>query len=106
MSLHRRIDWNAARRDMRKDRSAAPNTGLLAAKAIEAARLERLAKEAGAVPFAVAGSYDRSAIMTAAIAHARLQRAKGNKAPWSQLVGQALRFTWSRAKQQRAFATH
>jgi hypothetical protein len=68
--------------------------------------LERLAREAASVPFAVAGSYDRSAIMKAAIAQARLQKAKGSKLPWSQLVGQALKFIWTRAKQQRAFAAH
>jgi hypothetical protein len=92
-------------RDMRQDRSK-PAAGFLAAKAIETARLDRLAKEAAAVPFAVAGSYDRSAIMNAAIASARAQKAKGSKAPWSQLVGSALKFIWIAAKQQRAFSTH
>jgi hypothetical protein len=103
--MHRKIDWNSAMRDMRADR-AKPVAGLMAARSLEIARLDRLAKEAASVPFAVTGSYDRSAIMKAAIAQARLQKAKGNKAPWSQLVGSALRFVWLHARQQRALATH
>ena len=106
MSLHRKIDWNAAMRDLRNDRAAPAAPRFLATRSLEVARFDRLAKEAASVPFAVAGSYDRSAIMKAAIASARLQKAKGSKAPWSQLVGSALRFIWLHAKQQRAFATH
>jgi hypothetical protein len=93
-------------RDLRKDRVAPVAPGFLAARSMEIARLDRIAKEAAAVPFAVAGSYDRSAIMKAAIASARAQKAKGSKTPWSQLVGSALRFIWLHAKQQRAFAAH
>jgi hypothetical protein len=105
MAHHRKIDWTAAMRDMRSDR-AKPVAGYLAACSLEIAHLDRLAKEAASVPFAVAGSYDRSAIMKAAIASARAQRAKGNKAPWKQLMASALKFAWIAAKQQRAFATH
>jgi len=105
MALHRKIDWTAAMRDMRMDR-AKPAAGYLAARSIEIARLDRLAKEAAAVPFVAGISYDRSAIMKAAIAHARTQKAKGDKAPWSQLVGLALKTIWRHAKQQRAFAAH
>jgi len=105
MALSRKIDWIAAMRDMRSDR-AKPVPGFLAARSLEIARLERLAREAAATPLAVAGSYDRSAIMRAAIASARAQKAKGSKAPWSQLVGQALKNIWRHAKQQRAFAAH
>jgi hypothetical protein len=106
MALSRKIDWSAAMRDMRNDRTTPIAPGLLAARSLEIARLDRLAKEAASAPLAVAGSFDRSAIMKAAIAQARLQKAKGNKAPWSQLVGSALRFIWLHAKQQRAFAAH
>lgn len=105
MAAIRKINWTAAMRDMRNDR-AKPVAGFLAARSLEIARLDRLAKEAAATPFAVAGSYDRSAIMKAALAFARAQKAKGNKAPWSQLVGSALRSVWSCAKQQRAFSAH
>jgi hypothetical protein len=50
---------------------------------MEVARLDRMAKEAASVPFVVGASFDRSAIMKAAIASAWAQRAKGNKAPRS-----------------------
>jgi hypothetical protein len=63
MALSRKIDWSSAMRDMRSDRTAPVAPGFLASRAIEAARLDRLAKEAASVPFAV--SYDRSAIMKA-----------------------------------------
>ena len=82
------------------------NAGLMAARSLDIARLDRLAKEAASVPFVAAGSYDRSAIMMAAIASARAQRAKGSKAPWQQLMASALKFAWIAAKQQRAFAAH
>ena len=91
-------------RDLRKDRVASAVPGFLAARSMEIAHLDRLAKEAAAIPFAVAGSYDRSAIMKAAIASARAQKAKGSKVAWSQLVGAALKTIWRHAKQQRAFA--
>lgn len=106
MALHRKLDWTSAMRDIRKDRTAPAAPGFLATRSMEIARLDRLAKKAAAAPFAVAGSYDRSAIMKAAIASARAQKAKGSKAPWSQLVGFALKNLWRHAKQQRAFAIH
>jgi hypothetical protein len=106
MAFTRKIDWTAAMRDMRSDRAAPVAPGILASRAIETARLDRLAKEATAVPFVVGTSFDRSAIMKAAIASARAQRAKGSKAPWPALVGAALKTIWRHAKQQRAFAAH
>jgi hypothetical protein len=93
-------------RDLRNDRVAPAAPGFLAARSMEIACLDRLTKEAAAAPFAVAGSYDRSAIMKAAIASAWAQKAKGSKAPWSQLVGFALKNIWRNAKAQRAFAAH
>ena len=105
MALHRKIDWTSAMRDMRANRTT-PVPGFLASRSIELARLDRLAREASAVPFVSGGSFNRSAIMTAAVARARLMRAKGDKAPWSQLMGFALRFAWICARQQRALATH
>ncbi len=105
MATIRKINWTAAMRDMRNDR-AKPVAGFLASRSLEIARLDRTAREAAAVPFAVAGSYDRSAIMKAAIASARAQKAKGSKAPWSQLVGLALKTIWRNAKAQRSFAAH
>lgn len=106
MALQRKIDWTSAMRDIRNGRAKPAASGFLAARSLEIARLDRPAKEAAAVPFAVAGSYDRSAIVKAAIASARAQKAKGSRAPWFQLVGSALKFIWIAAKQQRAFAAH
>ena len=106
MALHRKINWTAAMRDMRNDRTAPVAPGYLAGLSMERARLDRLAKEAAKQPFFAAGAFDRSAIMKAAIASARLQKAKGSKAPWSKLLSSALKFAWICAKQQRAFATH
>jgi hypothetical protein len=105
MAVQRKIDWTAAMRDMRTDR-AKPVPGFLASRSLKLARLDRLAKEAAAVPFVLGGSFNRSAIMTAAVARARLMRAKGDKAPWSQLMGFALRFAWICARQQRAMGAH
>ncbi len=105
MFLARKIDWSSAMRDMRGDR-AKPVLGFLASGSVELARLDRLAKEAAAVPFVSGGSFNRSAIMTAAVAQARLTRAKGDKALWSQLMGFALRFAWICARQQRAMGAH
>ena len=105
MALHRKIDWSSAMRDMRADR-AKPVAGFLASRSLELARLDRLAREAAYVPFVSGGSFNRSAIMTAAVARARLMRARGDKAPWSHLMGFALRFAWVCAKQQRAMGAH
>ncbi|WP_052600564.1 hypothetical protein [Microvirga lotononidis] len=91
-------------RDIRNDRSAPAAPGFLAARSLEIAHLDRLAREVAAVPFAVLGSYDRSAIMKAAVASARAQKAKGSKTSWSQLVGFALKTIWRHAKAQRALA--
>src|SRR5687768_3097791 len=104
MALQRKIDWGSAMRGIRNDRAAPAAPGVLAACSLEIARLDRLAKEAAAVPFAVAGSYDCSSIMNAAIACAREQKAKGSKATWSQLVDFDLKNIWRHAKAQRAFA--
>ncbi len=105
MALSRKIDWTAAMRDMRSDR-AKPAPGFLASRSLAMAHLDRLARDAAATPFVAAGSYDRSAIMTAALAQARAQRAKGSKAPWSQLVGAALRFVCPRARAVRIAGAH
>ncbi len=105
MAFSRKIDWTTAMRDMRVDRTN-PVPGFLASRSLELARLDRLAREAAAVPFVSGGSFNRSAIMTAAVARARLMRTKGDKAPWSKLMGFALRFAWICARQQRAMGAH
>jgi hypothetical protein len=52
-------------------------------------------------PLVVAGKYDRSAIMKAALASARADRARGVALPFSQLMSSALRTAWARAKSQQ-----
>ncbi|WP_262271141.1 hypothetical protein [Microvirga yunnanensis] len=92
-------------RDMRADR-AKPVAGFLASRSLEIARLDRLAREAASAPLVAGGTYDRSAIITAAVAQARAQQAKGGKAPWRHLVGAALSFVWARAKAARTAGVH
>jgi hypothetical protein len=48
------------------------------------------------------GTYDLSAIMSAAMADAKVHRLRDPSRPWRLLVASALRFVWSRAKAQRA----
>jgi hypothetical protein len=98
MAFSCKIDWTVA---MRADR-AKPVPGFLASRSTELARLDRLVKKAAAVPFFVASSFGRSAIMSAAVARACLMRARGDKAPWSQLMSFALRTSWICARQPRA----
>jgi hypothetical protein len=50
MSLHHKLDWNTAMRGMRNDR-VTPAPGFLAARSMEVACLDRMAKEAAMVPF-------------------------------------------------------
>lgn len=46
----------------------------------------------------IGGSYDRSAIMQAAICEARMQRANVSARSWHQLMSAALRLVWGRGK--------
>jgi hypothetical protein len=52
MALQRRINWTAGMRDIRRDRAKSA-AGFLAARSMEVARLDRMAKEAAMVPFVV-----------------------------------------------------
>lgn len=106
MALSRKIDWTAAMHDLRSDRAKPIAPAFLASRSLQIARLDRLAHETTARPLVVAGSYARSTVMTAALAQARVQRAKGSKAPWQQLVGAALRFAWARARAARIAGAH
>ena len=85
MSLRRTITWSSAQHDLRKDRAAAPapaeNPMFLASMARAKAMTAR--KEALAAPLVVAGRFDRSAIMKAALATARAERARGVSLPFS-----------------------
>ena len=93
MSFRRQINWTKARQDLTRDRAAAAapaaNPMFLASMARAKALTAR--KEALAAPLVVAGQFDRSAIMKAALASARAERARGNPLPFSQLMASALR---------------
>lgn len=105
MSIHRTLDWRAAKHELRAARPRI-DTGVMAAKALEAARVLTARNVANARPLVVNGAYNLSAIMGAAIAQARLDRSKGSTVAWSKLVGAALRFAWSRAKALRNMGAH
>lgn len=100
MTFRRQIDFNSAMRDLRNDR-AAPVPGFLAARAVEKARAEAARRELLSRPLVVGSSYDRSAIMRAAICEARMMRSRGDARAWHELMASALRFVWARAKAAR-----
>lgn len=103
MTYRRQIAWASSMRNLSQDRAApvaaAANPMFLASMARAKAQTAR--KEALALPLVVAGKFDRSAIMKAALASARADRARGVSLPWSQLMASALRAAWARAKTQR-----
>ncbi len=101
MSLRRRIDWTRAMDGFKAERSA-PVRGLLANQALERARLAAASREAASRPLVVAGAFDRSAIMTAALTEARRLRASGDRRPFRAILSGCLAFTWSRAKLARS----
>lgn len=97
MTFRRQISWTTAMRDLRTER-APVKTGFLASRAIEAAKAATARKALLSRPLVVGGSYDRSAIMQAAVCEARMQRANGSPRTWTQLMASALRLVWGRAK--------
>lgn len=105
MSLHRKIDWRAAKQEMRSARPRIDTAAILA-RSLEAARVLTARNVAAARPLVANGAYDLSAIMGAALAQARLDRSKGSTIAWSVLIGAALRFVWSRAKALRNAGAH
>ena len=106
MTLRRQLSWSSAMRDLSRQRvspsavNAMFTASLQRARALDARRIVR------SRPLVVNGIYDRSAIMRAAIAEARVERTRGSSVSWPQLMASALRFTWSRAKAQWAKDCH
>lgn len=64
-------------------------------------RLAAERAEASDQPLAVAGRYDRAAIMRAALAFARVRREAGARESWPVLISQGLRGDWIVARRQR-----
>jgi hypothetical protein len=101
MTLRRQLSWSTSMRDLSRDRAASPAVPpmFLASMARAKAATER--KQALAVPLVVGGNFDRAAIMKAALASARAERANGVGTSWSELISSGLRLAWARAKAQR-----
>ena len=102
MTYRRQLSWSTAMRDLRRDRAAPSAVNALFAASMRRARALETRRLVQSRPLVVNGVLDRSAIMSAAIAEAKVQRSRGSSASWPKLMASALRFTWSRAKAQRA----
>jgi hypothetical protein len=100
MTLRRSISWSTAMRDLSRDRAATPAANAMFAASMQRARALDARRAVQARALVVNGAYDRAAIMSAAIAEAKVERARGSSMSWSGLMASALRFAWTRAKAQ------
>lgn len=108
MSATRHISWTAAVRDMRKDRavvSPADRRATAADRGFSQIAANRARASVRVRPFVVAGSYDRAAIMSAAIVAAKGRRAVTGE-PWSVCLSSALKGTWQVAQAARRASAH
>lgn len=100
----RTIDWSAAMRGLSAERRPfAPGERAAAVRAQAYAALA--ARTASSRPLVVAGRYDRSAIMRAAVACARERRGVTGE-PWSLCLSAALRGVWATARAYRTAGAH
>jgi hypothetical protein len=106
MTYRRQLSWSTSMRDLRRDRAAPSAVNALFATSMQRARALDTRRLVQSRPLVANGVFDRSAIMSAAIAEAKVQRSRGFPASWQQLIASALRFTWSRAKAQRIEEGH
>jgi hypothetical protein len=100
MTLRRQIAWASSMRDLSRDRAVTPAVNAMFAASMQRARALDARRAVQARPLVVNGTYDRAAIMSAAIAEAKVERARGSSQSWSCLMASALRFAWARAKAQ------
>lgn len=98
MSANRKIDWTAAMHAVAADRVKRP-AGLLAARGLIAAT------SAKHRPLVVTGAYDKAAIMSAAIAAAKVHQSRTGCA-WGEALSVTLKATWALAKAARAAKAH
>lgn len=108
MSLQRSISWTAAIRDMRQDRtqvSTDDRRAINAARGYAKIAADRARISARTAPLVVAGRFDRSAIMKAAIVAARARRNATGEA-WTVCLSAALTGTWQVAKAARLAVAH
>ena len=106
MTYRRQLSWSTSMRDLRRDRAAPSAVNALFAASMQRARALETRRLVQRRPLVVNCVFDRSALMSAAIAEAKVQRSRGSSASWRQLMASALRFTWSRAKAQLAAEGH
>ena len=98
MAATRKIDWTAAMHELRGSRTRRP-AGFLAARGLIAAT------SAKRRPLVDAGAYDRAAIMSAAIAAARVHQSRFG-CTWGEALSITLKATWALAKTARAACAH
>ena len=106
MTHRRQLSWSSAVQTLRADR--APVAGLhahLAAKGFAKIAADRARLSARTAPLVVAGQYDRSAIMKAAIVAAQARKATTGEA-WGICLSAALKGTWQVAKAARLAVAH
>ena len=99
MGLRREICWMTAMRDLRSDRAAPSQKRPMLARSLRLAQLIRAVEEAASHPLCREGRYNRSAIMTYALALARRERCAAPALSWRRLVSSALKMVWTRARQ-------
>lgn len=98
MSATRSLHWSLAMKEIAATRTHRP-AGLLAAQGlIRATSAKRR-------PLVVAGDYDRAAIMSAAIAAARVHQTRTGST-WGEALSVTLKATWALAKAARAATAH
>ena len=98
MSATRSLHWATAMKAIQADRAKRP-AGLLAARGLIAAT------SAKRRPLVVAGEYDRAAIMSAAIAAAKVHQGRTGCA-WGEALSVTLKAAWALAKAARATTAH
>ncbi|SFV14626.1 hypothetical protein SAMN02799631_05933 [Methylobacterium sp. 174MFSha1.1] len=98
MAATRSLHWATAMKEIAATRTHRP-AGLLAARGLIAAT------SAKRRPLVVAGEYDRAAIMSAAIAAARVHQGRTGST-WGEALSVTLKATWALAKAARAARAH
>ena len=98
MASTRSLHWSIAMKEIAATRTHRP-AGLLAARGLIAAT------SAKRRPLVVGGEYDRAAIMSAAIAAARVHQGRTGST-WGEALSVTLKAAWALAKVARATTAH
>jgi hypothetical protein len=106
MPIRRLLSWTQAMYDLDAPRRAfKPGQRVTMARTAAFTKLAADRARTTALPLVVAGSYNRRAIMTTAIAAARSRRACSGEA-WSICLSAALKGVWQVAKAARLAKAH